>query len=64
MSRPREFPDRMELRLPDGWRDQLTAMASRNGRPIAAEAREAIGRYIGADDDDGPPADDIATASF
>lgn len=47
MARPVEFPDRLELRLPDGWRQVLTERARRHGRPLAAEARAAIASYLG-----------------
>ena len=57
--RPKEFDDRFEMRITASLRDKLAARAEANGRPVAAEAREAIERWV-ADE----PAGDGGMGSF
>lgn len=67
MGRHKEYPDRMELRLPDGWRDQLTALADERGVPQAEEARIALAAHLGladyVEDDDGATASPAAAGA-
>lgn len=52
--RPTVAPERLELRLPVGWSDQLRDRAAERGHPIAVEVREALAAHLGID----PPEQD------